>query len=324
MTDNRENKMLAEEETQGKKKQKAALGIRPSYFYEETFKELAGEMGLSQTKMFEHILRQYISASREQLNLQSLDCNVELNSIEGAVEVLVKAFKDIVCKAQANITSKDREMQSIKEATNRQIELANIELKNNVEDLTIANDKLQKDLDGARAMVEGYNDIKTRLDESINLKDAKIGELTVLNKEKDKAIKELEKTIANGAKEVKNIEKEVELLEKERDDFKSKVLSLEATVTQLKESLLSFNNLKQVEIQTIKSSIEGITNLKIEKLQEEHAIVTEGLEKELKTKEKILTLKEEEVESLKATNMAKTQEIEHLTNEIKRLKGLKK
>ena len=77
--------------------------------------------------------------SKDALKLQALDCSVELQSISGASATLVKAIEKIVNKAQLELMSKNREVENIKEASDKKIELANIELVNRVKELELKN-----------------------------------------------------------------------------------------------------------------------------------------------------------------------------------------
>ena len=121
---------MKEETIKEKKKQKAPLGIRPSDYVEQKFKSMADDEGISQTKLFEKIFWNFTKNSNEALKLQSLDCSLELQSISGASSTLIKAIDKIVTKAQLEIMSKNRELETIKDASDKKIELANIELSN--------------------------------------------------------------------------------------------------------------------------------------------------------------------------------------------------
>lgn len=98
---------------------------------------MADDKGISQTKLFERIFWEFTKNSNEALKLQSLDCSLELQSISGASATLVKAIEKIVNKAQLELMSKNREVENIKETSDKKIELANIELANRVKELEL-------------------------------------------------------------------------------------------------------------------------------------------------------------------------------------------
>ena len=105
--------------------------------------------------------------SKDALKLQALDCSVELQSISGASATLVKAIEKIVNKAQLELMSKNREVENIKEASDKKIELANIELANRVKELELKNKDLEEQLKNSNAIVTGFNTVKGELDSKI-------------------------------------------------------------------------------------------------------------------------------------------------------------
>ena len=135
---------MKEENIKEKKKQKAPLGIRPDDYIDIKFRELVEREGISQTKLFERMFWEFTRNSKDALKLQALDCSVELQSISGASATLVKAIEKIVNKAQLELMSKNKEVENIKEASDKKIELANIELTNRVKELELKNKDLEE------------------------------------------------------------------------------------------------------------------------------------------------------------------------------------
>lgn len=292
-----QNEQLEEttNETKGKKKQKAPMGIRPNDYVEEKFKEMASEAGITQTRLFERIFMEYTSRAREELKEQSLDCSIELNSLDGAVVALVDSIKGIVNKAQVSVINKNNEMKSFKETIDKKIELANIDLENKVKELEEKNRKLEMDLANSVKVINGFDAIKEDLENknselkaSLDKKDEEITELKEGIKERDKALKTLEKEMDNAAKEVSNIEKEIALLKEEKNRLAGNLSSVQANNQILQDTINNFNSMKVAEIEAIKSnesnmsaikisSIEAIKNAEIEKLNLKIASLEESI-----------------------------------------------
>lgn len=314
---------MKEENIKEKKKQKAPLGIRPSDYVEQRFKSMADDKGISQTKLFERIFWEFTQNSNEALKLQSLDCSLELQSISGASSTLIKAIDKIVTKAQLEIMSKNRELEAIKDASDKKIELANIELSNRVKELELKNKELEDQLNNSNAIVVGFNTVKDELDFKIEGLNKTVVELTNDIKERDKIIKDKNKEILNSSKTIENIEKEVELVKEQKVILEGKNASLQVNVEMLQGTINTFNSIKKTEIEAIKDNEAMINQLKIDKLKAEFENEISKLNNSIVSLEKNIELKESELKSLNNIIVSKDLEIKNLIKENRSIKKLK-
>lgn len=306
---------MKEENIKEKKKQKAPLGIRPSDYVEQRFKSMADDKGISQTKLFERIFWEFTKNSNEALKLQSLDCSLELQSISGASSTLIKAIDKIVTKAQLEIMSKNRELEAIKESSDKKIELANIELSNRVKELELRNKELEDQLNNSNAILVGFNTVKDELDFKIESLNKTVVELTNDIKERDKIIKDKNKEILNSFKTIENIEKEVELVKEQKVILEGKNASLQVNVEMLQGTINTFNSIKKTEIEAIKDNEAMINQLKIDKLKAEFENEVSKLNNSIVSLEKDIELKESELKSLNNVIASKDLEIKTLIKE---------
>lgn len=314
---------MKEENIKEKKKQKAPLGIRPSDYVEQRFKSMADDKGISQTKLFERIFWEFMKNSNEALKLQALDCSLELQSISGASSTLIKAIDKIVTKAQLEIMSKNRELEAIKDASDKKIELANIELSNRVKELELKNKELEDQLNNSNAIVVGFNTVKDELDSKIESLNKTVVELTNDIKERDKIIKDKNKEILNSSKTIENIEKEVELVKEQKVILEGKNASLQVNVEMLQGTINTFNSIKKTEIEAIKDNEAMINQLKIDKLKAEYENELSKLNNSIVSLEKDVELKESELKSLNNVIASKDLEIKTLIKENRSIKKLK-
>lgn len=314
---------MKEENMKEKKKQKAPLGIRPSDYVEQRFKSMADDKGISQTKLFERIFWEFIQNSNEVLKLQSLDCSLELQSINGAASTLIKAIDKIVTKAQLEIMSKNRELEAIKDASDKKIELANIELSNRVKELELKNKELEDQLNNSNAIVVRFNTVKDELDFKIESLNKTVVELTNDIKERDKIIKDKNKEILNSSKTIENIEKEVELVKEQKVILEGKNASLQVNVEMLQGTINTFNSIKKTEIEAIKDNEAMINQLKIDKLKAEFENEVSKLNNNILSLEKDIELKKSELKSLNNIIASKDLEIKNLIKENRSIKKLK-
>lgn len=311
---------MREENIKEKKKQKAPLGIRPSDYVEQRFKSMADDKGISQTKLFERIFWEFTQNSNEALKLQSLDCSLELQSISGASSTLIKAIDKIVTKAQLEIMAKNRELEAIKDASDKKIELSNIELSNRVKELELRNKELEDQLNNSNAIVVGFNTVKDELDFKIESLNKTVVELTNDIKERDKIIKDKNKEILNSSKTIENIEKEVELVKEQKVILEGKNASLQVNVEMLQGTINTFNSIKKMEIEAIKDNEAMINQLKIDKLKAEFENEISKLNNNIVSLEKDIELKESELKSLNNVISSKDLEIKTLIKENKQSK----
>ena len=239
---------MKEENIKEKKKQKAPLGIRPDDYIDIKFRELVEKEGISQTKLFERMFWEFTRNSKDALKLQALDCSVELQSISGASATLVKAIEKIVNKAQLELMSKNREVENIKEASDKKIELANIELANRVKELELKNKDLEEQLKNSNAIVTGFNTVKGELDSKIENLNKTVIELNNDIKEKDKIIQDKNKEIINSSKTIDNMEKEIALIKEQKVILEGKNASLQVNVEMLQGTINTFNSIKKTDI----------------------------------------------------------------------------
>lgn len=314
---------MKEENMKEKKKQKAPLGIRPSDYVEQRFKSMADDKGISQTKLFERIFWEFIQNSNEVLKLQSLDCSLELQSINGAASTLIKAIDKIVTKAQLEIMSKNRELEAIKDASDKKIELANIELSNRVKELELKNKELEDQLNNSNAIVVGFNTVKDELDFKIESLNKTVVELTNDIEERDKIIKDKNKEILNSSKTIENIEKEVELVKEQKVILEGKNASLQVNIEMLQGTINTFNSIKKTEIEAIKDNEAMINQLKIDKLKAEFENEVSKLNNNILSLEKDIELKKSELKSLNNIIASKDLEIKNLIKENRSIKKLK-
>lgn len=314
-----------EESSKTKKKstQKAALGIRPSDYIEEQFKEMASTKGISQTKLFEQIFREYTHRASEEYRNENLDCSLELQNIKNSTTIFLKSIEEIVTKSQYKIKAKNREVKAINEATERKIELANIELSNRIAELEAENKALQTKIEDSNSIVTGFNTLKEDLEsknallkESLDSKDDEIAELKKEIKERDKAIKSLEKDIENTAKTISNIEKEVALVKEEKNNIEAKLISTQATSQILQDTLNKFNDIKTAEIEAIKNNEATMSQLKISSLETIKDSEIERLQGTIDSLKESLELKIQENSSLAETynNIVEAKEKELLAS----------
>lgn len=283
----------------GKKKQKAPLGIRPDDYIESRFKSMAEEKGMSQTRLFESMFWEFMKNSNEALKLQSLDCSLELQSISGASSTLIKAIDKIVTKAQLEIMSKNRELEAIKDASEKKIELANIELTNKIKELELRNKELEEQLNNSNAIVVGFNTIKGELDLKIEKLNKTVVELNNDIKEKDRIIQDKNKEVLNSSKTIDNMEKEMVFIKEQKVILEGKNASLQVNLEMLQGTINTFNSIKKTEIEAIKDNEAIINQLKIDKLKAEFENKVSKLKNNIVTLNESLKLKEVEIESLK-------------------------
>lgn len=311
------------EVTKVRKKQKAPLGVRPSDYLESRFKEEAGNKGLSQTELFERVFLDYLRKSSDEFRNSKLDCSLELQSVSGAATTLVKAIQSIISKSQDELLRKDNEVNSIKEATDKKIELATIELNNKIKELELINRELESKLNDASSIVSGFNAVKEGLQNTITTLESKLGakeqevvSLKMEIKERDKAIKSLEKDIDNAIKSVSNVEKEVALMKEEKNNLESRLASTQANNQMLQDTLNNFNAMKATEITAIKDNVENMSQLKISSLEAIKNSEIDKLNATIATLKESLDLKTQENDSLSDTynNIVEAKEKELIAN----------
>ena len=309
---------MKEENIKEKKKQKAPLGIRPDDYIDIKFRELVEKEGISQTKLFERMFWEFTRNSKDALKLQALDCSVELQSISGASATLVKAIEKIVNKAQLELMSKNREVENIKEASDKKIELANID-----KELELKNKDLEEQLKNSNAIVTGFNTVKGELDSKIENLNKTVIELNNDIKEKDKIIQDKNKEIINSSKTIDNMEKEIALIKEQKVILEGKNASLQVNVEMLQGTINTFNSIKKTEIEAIKDNEATINQLKIDKLKAEFENEVSKLNNNIVSLEKDIELKESELKSLNNVISSKDLEIKTLIKENKQSKKLK-
>lgn len=318
---------MKEENIKEKKKQKAPLGIRPDDYIDIKFRELVEKEGISQTKLFERMFWEFTRNSKDALKLQALDCSVELQSISGASATLVKSIEKIVNKAQLELMTKNREVKNIKEASDKKIELANIELTNKIKELELKNKELEEQLNNSNAIVVGFNTIKGELDSKIENLNKTVIELNNDIKEKDKIIQDKNNEIINSSKTIDNMEKEIALIKEQKVILEGKNASLQVNVEMLQGTINTFNSIKKTEIEAIKDNEATINQLKIDKLKVEFENEVSKLNNSIVSLKKDIELKEDELKSVKESlnNVisSKDLEIKTLIKENKSIKKLK-
>lgn len=313
---------MKEENIKEKKKQKAPLGIRPDNYIDMSFREIAEKEGLSQTKLFEKMFWEFTRNSKDALKLQALDCSVELQSISGASATLVKSIEKIVNKAQLELMTKNREVENIKEASDKKIELANIELTNKIKELELRNKELEEQLNNSNAIVVGFNTVKGELDSKIENLNKTVVELNNDIKEKDKIIQDKNKEIINSSKNIENMEKEITLIKEQKVILEGKNASLQVNVEMLQGTINTFNSIKKTEIEAIKDNEATINQLKIDKLKAEFENEVSKLNNNIVSLEKDIELKESELKSLNNVLSSKDLEIKTLIKENKQSKKI--
>ena len=313
---------MKEENIKEKKKQKAPLGIRPDDYIDIRFREIAEKQGLSQTKLFERMFWEFTKNSKDALKLQALDCSVELQSISGASATLVKSIEKIVNKAQLELMTKNREVENIKEASDKKIELANIELTNKIKELELRNKELEEQLNNSNAIVVGFNTVKGELDSKIENLNKTVVELNNDIKEKDKIIQDKNKEIINSSKNIENMEKEIALIKEQKVILEGKNASLQVNVEMLQGTINTFNSIKKTEIEAIKDNEATINQLKIDKLKAEFENEVSKLNNNIVSLEKDIELKESELKSLNNVISSKDLEIKTLIKENKQSKKI--
>ena len=313
---------MKEENIKEKKKQKAPLGIRPDDYIDIRFREIAEKQGLSQTKLFERMFWEFTKNSKDALKLQALDCSVELQSISGASATLVKSIEKIVNKAQLELMTKNREVENIKEASDKKIELANIELTNKIKELELRNKELEEQLNNSNAIVVGFNTVKGELDSKIENLNKTVVELNNDIKEKDKIIQDKNKEIINSSKNIENMEKEIALIKEQKVILEGKNASLQVNVEMLQGTINTFNSIKKTEIEAIKDNEATINQLKIDKLKAEFENEVSKLNNNIVSLEKDIELKEAELKSLSNVLSSKDLQIKTLLKENKQSKKI--
>lgn len=306
-----------------KKKQKAPLGIRPDDYIESAFRKMAQDKNCSMTELFENIVMKTIADKNNSLRLENLDCSLEMQTINAATTSLFKAFQAIISKAQTQLSSKNRELKSLQEATDKKIELATLELNNKIKELELINRELESKLNDASSIVSGFNTVKEGLQNTITTLESKLGakeqevvSLKMEIKERDKAIKSLEKDIDNAIKSVSNVEKEVALMKEEKNNLESRLASTQANNQMLQDTLNNFNAMKATEITAIKDNVENMSQLKISSLEAIKNSEIDKLNATIATLKESLDLKTQENDSLSDTynNIVEAKEKELIAN----------
>ena len=309
-----------EEIVKTRKKQKAPLGVRPSDYIENRFKEEASSKGLSQTELFERVFWDYLKKSSDEYRNSKLDCSLELQNVNGAATTLVKAIQSIVSKSQTELIRKDKEVNAIQEATEKKIELATLQQTNKIAELEEENKKLEDKLKNLEAVIEGFNTIKQDLeDKNTALKedlDSKVTEIESLKED----LKERDKSIKNLEKERDNAVKEVALAKEENSNIKRTLATTESNNKSLQDTLNSLNSMKAVEINAIKENEATISQLKISAIETTKNIEIEKLNVTVSSLESTLATKDLEINNLKTSiqtlEATKTSELETLREAV--------
>ena len=315
------------EEVKNKKKQKATMAIRPSDYLESKFKEEAANKGLSQTQLFERVFSDYLHMASSEYRNRNLDCSLELQAIDGATKTLKTSLQQIVAKSQSKLALKDREFASLKESTDRQIELATLELNNDVAELKAKNKALEEQLAKCTTIINGFDTVKENLEneirdlkECLESKDRKI-ECHLENiKKRDKSIKDLEREKTNAAKELYNAGKELALSKQENEKLERELSSVRASNQMLQENINTFSSMKAVEIKAIKENVETISTLKLNSIEVTKNLEIENLNSVISSLKDTLNSKDVEISSLKSTvqtlEVSKASELETLRDAV--------
>jgi len=265
------------------KKQKAGLGaVRPDNYTEGRFKEMASEMGLSQTEMFEKLFWYYISKEREEEQQQAIEYKSEINLISKELSNILNHFKGITEKAQETVLN----ITTNAEQTEKNLTTKIDTLSKRIEELKNRNMELEK-------TNNVFEDVKARLEnEIVELKDTlknKEIELTSLEdsvEEKNGDLKELRKQIESLEKDNDKQHKEVIRLSTELNNKATRIQSLDSLNNNLQNTLNSMDKLKKSEIESIETKYQSIISdmeSKLKTFDEHKKNELENLENRIRT-----------------------------------------
>lgn len=225
-----------------KKKQKPGLNaVRPSDYIEGTFKEMAKDMNISQTDMFNRIFWSYLNDQRSERKELALNIQSEIDLISKDLSNILNHFKAIAEKAQDTIIS----VKTNAEQTEKNINLDKDTLSKRVEELSKRNEELEKlnsVFDEVKLTLESKIQVLT---ESLKDKDLKLKDVAELNKTKATEILELVNSNKNLEKEVAKSHKEIERLSGELINSNDRLKNVEVELKESKETIKE--NLKRIK-----------------------------------------------------------------------------
>lgn len=233
------------------KKQRSGLGgVRPGEFAETRFKELAQEMGISQSRMFETIFYSYLADLRSEKKEKALGCESELELIGQNLDHVANHIRSIVSKAQSTILSHEDSARQTNETNGIRVQTLN----SKIEELSIRNEELE----GTNLI---FTEIKAGLDDKIASLSAEAVEhrekqrdADAQIKEQDHLIKSLEKQVENAEREVRNLKMENTRLSDEAQSKTSKIAALETSFGSLHSTIEQLTALKNAEVEAVKAA----------------------------------------------------------------------
>lgn len=244
-----------------KKKQKPGLNaVRPDDYIEQKFKEMARDMNLSQTDMFNRMFWSFINDQQSERKELALSLESEIDLISKDLGSILNHFKTITEKAQNTIIS----IKTNSEQTEKNLNLDIDTLNKRVEELSKRNDELEKlnsTFDEIKAGLETKNkelteslaDTKDKLKAANELNKSKDTEITDLNKQVVKNSKELEEKIATLSNSNALMGKEIHRLKEDISSKDTTISSLEKSKSSLNDTIRTLDELKKSEINAIEA-----------------------------------------------------------------------
>lgn len=282
-----------------KKTQKPGLNaIRPDDYTEQRFKEMAKEMEISQTQLFESMFWQYINGRKEEEKYSALNLEGEINLIANDLNNMLQHFKAISDKCQNTVIS----------------------LKSNGEQ-TEANLKL--DIETLNNRIEGLTKKNAELEGTVNLYSTEKKSLLQKIGEQEKALSQKELIIRDLRDENSDFLRQVHSLSKVDNLNKELLADLDRSNKEIK-NLLAVVEEKSDEIKTLRKKLnksEEEYSLLKQKMDNEIRVAKDDIRKELsiESKDERLNLKMQ-YNSLQMENIKNLTTINDLQKELAELK----
>lgn len=275
-------------------KQKAGLGaVRPDDYTKTKFKEMASNVNVSQTEMFERLLWSYVTKEREEEKRQAIDYKSEINLISMDLNNILNHFKSITEKAQetnlgitANAEQTEQNLTTKIDTLNKRIE----ELETRNRELEKTNDvfeDIKVSLENRnREMEDSMKSKEIELQDIIKNRDIELTDFKSLLKENNVDLKESKKQVESLEKDNDKQHKEITRLSNELNNKEARLHSLESLNSNLQSTVNSMDKLKKSEIESIEAKHSFIVSeieRKLKEIDEHKKIELENLENTIRT-----------------------------------------
>jgi chromosome segregation ATPase len=237
-----------------KAKQKAGLNaVRPSDYVEDEFKDMAKEQKISQTDLFERMFWNYINDMRGESRENAIMLGDEVSLISKDLESILKHFKTIVERSQDTVKT----IKAHGEQKEKNLSLEVETHKERIKELETRNSELEET---NKVFVE----VKSGLEDKLNTMTYRNNELIGENKTYKVELSDRDKLIRNLSKENEQNQTEITRLKRLNEEISdkismkdSRISSIEATNSSLKDTINAFEQLKKAEIASMQAQHEA-------------------------------------------------------------------